>query len=1435
METTNLIAFLQKLHVPSSRPRRLTTAGIALVVLSMAQTAVASGVVSACTEQDLRAALQGGGNVTFACDGTINLSVSVQINNNTVLDGAGRSILIDGMNAVRLFAVSTGVTFTVRNLTLARGAAPAGAGILNRGGMLALENVSFLTNVASKQLSYEFILASGGAVWSQGGAVTASNCVFNGNLAFGEPVSSSIFPSYRRTEGFGGAIYMETGHAKIFECLFTGNRAEGFDGGLSGPGGPPGYAGLGGAIFAGSQVELDIEGTRFFRNIAKGGKGQPGGGGFSAGSVGSGGFGGTALGGAIYSAHWLRARRCSFEGNQAIGGNGGAGGQGFSTSGGGGGSGGRASGGAVHATSAVEAWQLSCVDNSIRGGAGGVGGLGEGNAVTHENGRGGNGGDGGDTQGGALALLSSFAGVSNSTFAGGFLSSGTGGAGGDAKPCPGITPPERGGHGGNGGRGGDCFGGGVFLAGTNVQLASLTIASNLSVAGLGGARGLAGGCATGGVTNGVGGRDGDIVGGAIATGSSGNVRLVNTVLGYNTGALNLGGDVVDGGFNLSADGTPSPAVGSTRTNTDPSLGPLDASGFMKFFPLLPNSMAINSGSCAESPATDQNGTIRPVGAVCDIGAVEYNSSIRPMAIGVQFGSSVVVTGVPVRLRVTMGHANPFPVAEVECFIKLPPGLAVAPNPRVLMPCNSGSVSATPGDHQVSISQIHLSGQGYCTLEIDIISDFPGDHFIQGATLMSPSLGTRYATTLPAIRSTTLPTTTTLEATNLAISSITLGGRINPNGARTWVAFEWGTTPQLGQTTTAVEVGYGFDPVILAVSLTDLLPDQVYHYRAVASNSVGVSTGAIRSAATLGGNIPDCREETLRATLAASVSEIRFTCDGVIVLSSSLTVQRDTVIDGNGHSIVMSGNSSSRLFHVLPGVRLSLRNLSLNDGFSTNGGAIFNDGGTLSLLNCTFSNNVVRGQTPLHGTNGISPGQNGSDGSPGVAAGGGAIFNTGILRASNCVFLANAAFGGNGGDGGAGVDGQSFIDARGRCVFGTPGGNGGHGGSGAGADGGAIWNREEAWLENALFVQNFANAGIGGSGGAGAYGGCSAPGGGNGGRGGGGGDSQGGALHNAGLLWISGATFAFNQSSGGKGGFGGRPSGFGGTPGLGGQGGSASGGSFHNSGTSGLINVTIAMNATQGGAGEQSGPTFSNCSYARSADGGQASGGALANRGELALTNCTIWQNSSIGGGSTNLCYPSQSGAPGPSLASSISTSTNALTVAANSILGHPSAQSNIFGMILDVGNNFLPDNSVALTASGSRNNTDPLLGFLNMNGGFAPTLVPLPGSPAIDGGSDVSCPATDQRGVLRSFGWHCDVGAVEVVPDFFRIASVAPGVIQTVLRGIGIPGRAFRVETSSSLDGWTDSGTGAVTATGRFEAPVNDNVSATRFFRIVSP
>jgi hypothetical protein len=154
------------------------------------------------------------------------------------------------------------------------------------------------------------------------------------------------------------------------------------------------------------------------------------------------------------------------------------------------------------------------------------------------------------------------------------------------------------------------------------------------------------------------------------------------------------------------------------------------------------------------------------------------------------------------------------------------------------------------------------------------------------------------------------------------------------------------------------------------------------------------------------------------------------------------------------------------------------------------------------------------------------------------------------------------------------------------------------------------------------------------------------------------------------------------------------------------------------------------------------------------------GGGLYNASVTTITNSTFSGNSaaSSGGGIYNdwglLNY------------------TN--TILANSISGDDCYNNIAHEARIGINNNNLVlNNAAAPNDCGIPLLTsDPLLGPLQNNGGLTQTMALLPGSPAIDAGDDANCPATDQRGVTRPQGSHCDIGAYEFVPT----PTVKPGI-----------------------------------------------------------
>jgi CSLREA domain-containing protein len=169
--------------------------------------------------------------------------------------------------------------------------------------------------------------------------------------------------------------------------------------------------------------------------------------------------------------------------------------------------------------------------------------------------------------------------------------------------------------------------------------------------------------------------------------------------------------------------------------------------------------------------------------------------------------------------------------------------------------------------------------------------------------------------------------------------------------------------------------------------------------------------------------------------------------------------------------------------------------------------------------------------------------------------------------------------------------------------------------------------------------------------------------------------------------------------------------------------------------------------------------------------GTASGGGIANdQGTVSLTNVTLSVNAAPEGGAI-FNAPGVGGVSANNVTIAGSVSTDAVRNAGgnvtfrNSIIAG-STDANCFAVtgsfIISSGHNISSDATCAFAAAGDMNSTDPLLGPPADNGGPTMTHALLDGSPAINAGDDDGCAATDQRGISRPQGAHCDIGAFEV-------------------------------------------------------------------------
>jgi hypothetical protein len=95
-----------------------------------------------------------------------------------------------------------------------------------------------------------------------------------------------------------------------------------------------------------------------------------------------------------------------------------------------------------------------------------------------------------------------------------------------------------------------------------------------------------------------------------------------------------------------------------------------------------------------------------------------------------------------------------------------------------------------------------------------------------------------------------PTAVTGVASSLGQTSATLNASVTPNGDASECTFEYGTTTSYGSSAPcSPPPGAGTSAVGVSAAIAGLIPDTTYHFRIVAKNSFGPSTGADQTFAT----------------------------------------------------------------------------------------------------------------------------------------------------------------------------------------------------------------------------------------------------------------------------------------------------------------------------------------------------------------------------------------------------------------------------------------------------------------------------------------------------------------------------------------------------------------------------------------------------------
>jgi hypothetical protein len=423
------------------------------------------------------------------------------------------------------------------------------------------------------------------------------------------------------------------------------------------------------------------------------------------------------------------------------------------------------------------------------------------------------------------------------------------------------------------------------------------------------------------------------------------------------------------------------------------------------------------------------------------------------------------------------------------------------------------------------------------------------------------------------------------------------------------------------------------------------------------------------------------------------------------------------------------------------------------GGNAQGGAIYTAGGPVLILNCILTNNVC-----------IAP--TGESRRRGASAFGGALFQeSGSVTFTNSTLAFNQAIGTDaatpsfnfarpGAAYGGVIAVSSGTTTLMRCTFISNLASGGYAwhDSGTGeAQGGAIYSSATFRANESTFAGNQALSGGNSTTNT---------------------DGRGGAIYNSGLAVLNGCSLISNLAKGGNAvnyPFSGNP-----------PAGHGLGGAVFNASQLVMTNCTIALNLAQGGDAHD-------IAFGPGGVVGTGAGGGVYNtsNGVLTAVNVTIASNS-VSAVAAGFNWTNYGFADGANIAV-----TNGTIWLRNSILAYPNTNHSAWGTITDGGFNMSSDGSAIFSSGTSFNFTDPLLGPLADNGGPTLTMALSLNSPAVDFGTSIGAPLTDQRGFPRPAGLGFDMGALEL--------NASP--IQRPILTINRPGNNVRLNFGAQAGG----------------------------------
>jgi hypothetical protein len=161
-----------------------------------------------------------------------------------------------------------------------------------------------------------------------------------------------------------------------------------------------------------------------------------------------------------------------------------------------------------------------------------------------------------------------------------------------------------------------------------------------------------------------------------------------------------------------------------------------------------------------------------------------------------------------------------------------------------------------------------------------------------------------------------PTIATKAAFPVFYAEATVRARINPEGFGTTYRVEYGTSDAYGQSSAEASLSSGEAGIEVAVSLSGLEPATSYHYRVLATNAVGTTTGPDQTLSTLARPpAQKCPNAQFRTGPSAALPDCRVyeLVTPPVTNGSSLFWETSDAINGNFPTALASADGDSVIF------------------------------------------------------------------------------------------------------------------------------------------------------------------------------------------------------------------------------------------------------------------------------------------------------------------------------------------------------------------------------------------------------------------------------------------------------------------------------------------------------------------------------------------